>query len=153
MGGYGGSSGRVKENTYYDTGGRKVKDGNAIFVAEHYIREGKYVAFLQEKAGQRRADLSVDGQHVEVKGLTTLNPDNVEGKLKHAFSQIESDKGRYPENTHREGKVVIVSKHDKGISEKTIYDAMHAGFLSAKRKGCITGKVELWINGKIYNFN
>lgn len=49
MGGYGGASGRIKDKCYYDTGGHKVKDKNAIEVAEHYIEEGKYVAFLQEK--------------------------------------------------------------------------------------------------------
>lgn len=153
MGGYGGSSNRGKEKTYYDTGGHKVKDNNAIFVGEHYIEEGKYVAFLQEKEGQNRADLSVDGQHVEVKGLTTLNPDNVEGKLKHAFLQVDADNPRYPENTHREGKVIILSKHAHGIDETLIYERMFAGFQSALHKGYVTGKVELWIKDKIYHFN
>jgi len=153
MGGYGGSSDRGKTKTYYDTGGHKVTDKNAITVAERYIDEGKYVAFLQEKEGQNRADLSVDGQHVEVKGLTTLNPDNVEGKLKHAFIQVDADNPRYPDDTHREGKVIILSKHSSDISEATVYEKMHAGFLSAEHKGYITGKVELWINGKIYKFN
>ena len=37
MGGYGGASGRVKDKCYYDTGGHKVKDKNAVEVAEHYI--------------------------------------------------------------------------------------------------------------------
>ena len=80
MGGYGGASGRIKDKCYYDTGGHKVKDKNAIEVAEHYIEEGKYVAFLQEKNGQPRADLSVEGQHIEVKGLSSVNPDNIEKK-------------------------------------------------------------------------
>jgi len=153
MGGYGGSSGRIKTNSYYDTGGHKVTDKNAIEVAEYYINNGKYVAFLQEKEGQNRADLSVEGQHVEVKGLTTLNPDNVEGKLKHAFIQVGSDNTNYPEDTHRVGKVIILSKHSSDIPEKTIYEKMYAGFLSAEHKGYITGKVELWINNTIYKFN
>jgi len=153
MGGYGGSSDRGKEKTYRDTGGHKVTDKNAIFVGEHYIDEGKYVAFLQEKEGQNRADLSVDGQHVEVKGLSTLNPDNVEGKLKHAFIQVDADNPRYPAETHREGKVIILSKHPAGTDESLIYEKMYAGFLSAQHKGYVTGKVELWVNNKIYQFN
>lgn len=153
MGGYGASSERGKSKTYFDTGGNKVRDNNAIIVAEHYIDEGKYVAFLQEKEGQKRADLSVDGQHVEVKGLSTLNPDNVEGKLKSAFKQVYADNYRYPEDTHREGKVIILSKHESNVSESYIREQMYKGFQSAMRKGYITGKVELWIKGKIYSFN
>ncbi len=152
MGGYGSSYGKTKEKCYYDTGGHKVKDNNAIEVAEYYITQGKYVAFLQEKPNQRRADLSVEGQYVEVKGLTTLNPDNVEGKLKHAFSQIHSDDNSNSKQ-NQEGKVVILSKHDKSISEERIYDAMNKGYLSAEHKGYITGKLEVWIRGKIYKLN
>ncbi len=153
MGGYGGSSERGKNKTYYATGGHKVTDKNAVTVAEHYIDGGKYVAFLQEKEGQNRADLSVEGQHVEVKGLTTLNPDNVEGKLKHAFIQVDADNSRYPSDTHREGKVIILSKHSSDVAESLIYEKMYAGFLSAQHKGYVTGKVELWIGDKIYKFN
>ncbi len=85
MGGYGAASGRVKDKCYYDSGNHKVTDKNAIAVAEKYIKEGKYVVFLQEKPNQHRADLSVDGVHTEVKGLTSLNSDNIEGKIKDAF--------------------------------------------------------------------
>ena len=124
MGGYGGASGRIKDKCYYDTGGHKVKDKNAIEVAEHYIEEGKYVAFLQEKNGQPRADLSVEGQHIEVKGLSSVNPDNIEKKIRHAFEQIHGDDYRYPTETHREGKVVILSRHSKDYSESEVYDAI-----------------------------
>lgn len=153
MGGYGGASGRTRDWAYYDTSGHKVNDINAISVAEHYLAEGKYVAFLQEKDGQRRADLSVEGQHVEVKGLTTLNPDSIEGHLKHAFTQVDADNHRYPTETHREGKVVLLSKHGSGVSEAEIYSAITKGFQSAVHKGFVSGKVELWINGKIYCLN
>ena len=43
----GGSSSKGKNKTYYDTGGHKVKDSNAVAVAEYFIDKGKYVAFLQ----------------------------------------------------------------------------------------------------------
>ncbi len=153
MGGYGGASRRVKDKCYYDTGGRKVKDRNAIEVAERYIEDGRYVAFLQEKSGQPRADLSVEGQHVEVKGLSSMNPDNIEGKIKHAFEQIHGDDYRYPAETHREGKVVILSRHSEDYSESKVCSAIKKGFLSAEHKGFVTGKLELWISGKIYKLN
>lgn len=153
MGGYGGASGKSKDKCYYDTGGHKVKDKNAITVAEQYIAEGKYVAFLQEKTGQPRADLSVEGQHVEVKGLSSMNPDNIEGKIKHAFEQVHGDDDQYSPETHREGKVVILSKHSKEVSEVEIYSAIQKGFVSAEHKGYVTGKLELWINHKIYKLN
>ena len=153
MGGYGGASGKTKDKCYRYTGGNKVKDKNAITVAEHYIAEGKYVAFLQEKQGQPRADLSVEGQHVEVKGLSSMNPDNIEGKIKHAFEQIHGDDYRYPPETYREGKVVILSKHSKDFSESEVYSAIQKGFISAEHKGYVTGKLELWINGKIHKLN
>ena len=73
MGGYGGSSGRKKDKCYYDTGNHKVTDKNAIEVAEYYLKHGEYVAFLEEKPNQKRADLSLNRkQHIEVKGITTL---------------------------------------------------------------------------------
>lgn len=150
MGGYGGSYGKTKEKCYYDTGGHKVKDKNAVEVAEHYIAEGKYVAFLQEKPPDIRADLSVEGQHVEVKGLTTLNPDNVEKKLHHAFLQILDDDSKYPSDKRIKGKVVILSRHASDVSDDKIYDAMKKGFLSAKHKGYVTGECEVWIRDKIY---
>lgn len=92
------------------------------------IAEGKYVAFLQEKAGQPRADLSVDGQHVEIKGLSSMNPDTIEGKIRHAFEQIHGDDYLYPSQTHREGKVVILSKHSKDFSESEIHSAIQKVF-------------------------
>ena len=153
MGGYGGASGNVKGKCYYDTGGHKVKDKNAIEVAEYYIRQGKYVAFLQEKMDQGRADLSVDGHHVEVKGLSTLKPNTVSEQLKNAFEQIHKDDYRYPANTLREGKVILLSRHSRSISESEIMHAMEEGYLMAKRKGYISGKLEVWINGKQYKLN
>ena len=153
MGGYGGALGRVKEKCYYDTGGHKVTDKNAIEVAEYYINEGKYVAFLQQKPPNRRADLSVEGQHVEVKGLETLNPNSVEKRLKRAFSQVHGDDAKYPPESHREGKVILLSRHGKDVSDERILVAVQKGFLSAKHKGYITGKLEVWINGKIYRIN
>ena len=102
---------------------------------------------------RNRADLSVEGQHIEVKGLATLNPNTIEARLKHAFTQIHGDDDRYHSETHKEGKVILLSRHDNGISDEQILNAMRKGFLSAEHKGYVTGKLEVWIRGKIYALN
>ncbi len=147
MGGYGGSSGRIKEKAYYDTGGNKVTDKNAIMVAEYYINKGVYVAFLQEKRGQKRADLSVDGIHIEVKGMTSTSTNKVANNIKEAFEQINADNKRYSANTNKDGKVIILSKYN---SIKTAYKIVYGGYRKAKSKGYVKGDVELLHNEKMY---
>lgn len=147
MGGYGGSSGRVKDKCYYDTGNHKVTDKNAIEVAEHYINEGKRVAFLQEKPPEKRADLSVEGVHIEVKGMISIKPNKFTNNIREAFEQIEADLSRYSKDERKSGKVVILSKHenfDEG------YKAAFEGYQNAKRRGYVKGTVEFWHDGKIY---
>ena len=145
MGGYGGSSDKTKDKCYYDTGGHKVRDNNAITVAEAYIREGKYVAFLETKQDQERADLSVDGVHTEVKGLTTLNPDKISERIIKANSQVQADNYKYPIDTHRQGKIILLSKHSRDTSHDTILIKMKDGLRKAQRTSQITAKVEVWI--------
>ena len=87
MGGYGARSNKVKGTHYTDTKGFKVRDTNAIEVAEYYVKQGKYVAFLHE-GEHRRADLSVEGHHVEVKGLTTLAPIQLKRILEKPFNKF-----------------------------------------------------------------
>ena len=147
MGGYGGTSGRIKGKAYYDTGEHKVKDKNAIAVAEYYINKGEYVAFLQEKPGQKRADLSVGGIHVEVKGMSTTSTNKIANSIKEAFEQISADNYRYPPETHRDGRVVILSKH---ANIKTAYKIIYGGYRTAKARGYIKGEVWLMYNGKMY---
>lgn len=147
MGGYGAGSNRGKSNVYYDTGGHKVTDKNAIAVGEYYIDHGHYVAFLQEKDGQKRADLSIDGMHTEVKGMSSTSTNKVANNIKEAFQQVEADNKHYPSDTHRPGKVVILSKYD---NIKTAYKTVFGGFRKAKSKGYVKGDVELMHKGKIY---
>lgn len=147
MGGYGGRSGRKKDKVYYDTGGHKVRDQNAIAVGEYYINQGKYVAFLQEKSGQKRADLSVEGIHVEVKGMISTNTNKVANNIQEAFQQVEADNEAYPKETHRPGKVVILSKYP---DIKTAYKVVYGGFRKAKTLGYVKGDVELMHKGKMY---
>lgn len=148
MGGYGGSSGRVKDKCYYDTGGHKVKDKNAIEVAEQYMSEGKYVAFLQEKENSRRPDLMVDRELlVEVKGISSTNPGQVAKNIKKAFQQIETELSHYPEDKRKPSKVIILSRHD---NFEAAFKSAREGYQEAKRKGLVSGPVEFWHQGKVF---
>lgn len=160
MGGYGGSSGRKKDKCYKDTYGRSVSGSNpAVPVAEHYLRQGKYVAFLGERGkkgekGEKRADLSVEGVHVEVKGIeTTISAGTIAKHIKKGFRQVYADNHRYNPETHREGKVIFFSRHSAKYSGQEIEHSVMEGFAEAKRKGFVTGKVELWLRGKIIKLN
>ena len=88
-----------------------------------------------------------------LKGISSLGSNNIEKKLKHAFEQIHGDDYRYPPETHREGKVIILSKHDASVSTGTILDAINKGYQQAFRKGYISGKLEVWIRGERYSLN
>ncbi len=153
MGGYGGIRGKVKEKCYYDTGGHKVKDNNAIIVAETYMKEGKYVAFLQVKENQERADLSVEGVHTEVKGLTTLKPDKISERIEKADRQVQADDYKYPADTHRQGKIILLSKHGKDVPRETIIGKMREDLHKAQMNGPITAKVEVWIGEEHIELN
>jgi hypothetical protein len=147
MGGYGASSSRNKDKGYLDTGGHKVTDSNAITVGEYYINNGEYVAFLQEKPGQKRADLSVGGVHTEVKGMSSTSTNKVANNIKEAFEQVSADNYRYPPETHRDGRVVILSKYTNiRIAYKTVF----GGYRKAKRLGYVQGEVWLMHNGNMY---
>ena len=148
MGGYGGIGGKVKGKCYYNTGGHKVKDKNAIEVAEHYINNGIYVAFLKEKPPSKRPDLSVDNKFlVEVKGMTSVIPHKFETNIAEGFKQIADEWSKYPKVNHHPGKVVILSRHEN-FSEA--YEAAKIGYTMAKERGCVKGDVEFWYHGNIY---
>jgi hypothetical protein len=147
MGGYGGSSGKGKTKTYYDTGGHKVKDSNAVTVAEYFIDKGRYVAFLQEKPPEKRADLLIEGIHTEVKGMSSLSTNKVANNIKEAFEQVAADNYRYSPETNREGQVIILSKYP---NLKTAYKTIWGGYRNAKGKGYVQGNVWLMHDGKLY---
>lgn len=147
MGGYGSSSKRLKSNSYLDTGGHKVTDKNSIEVGEYFINKGYYVAFLQEKPGQKRADLSVEGIHTEIKGMSSLSTNKVANNIKEGFEQVSADDYRYPTETHRDGQIIILSKYS---NLKTAYKFVYGGYRKAKSKGYVKGNVYLMHNGIKY---
>ncbi|MBQ7501112.1 hypothetical protein IJT93_00150 [bacterium] len=148
MGGYGGTSGRKKERCYYDTGNKKVIDNNAITVAEHYLREGKYVAFLKKLDPIKRPDLSLDHEMiVEVKGVTSLKYDRMRFRIADGFDQIQKEWSMYPKGKRHPGKVIILSLNDN-FDES--YKAAVKGYRIAKSEGSVHGTVEFWHHGQIY---
>lgn len=141
MGGYGSKSTKTKGTFYTDSKGYKVKDQHAVIVGEYYINHGKYTVFLHTNPPHKRADLSVEGRHIEVKGLTTLSPSGVAKKIKEANPQVHGDEYRYPPTTWRTGKIVLLSCHAPSVSTARILDAMKKGYEEAVRKKVVDVKV------------
>ena len=152
MGGYGGASGRKKDNCYRDTEGiYKVKDPNAIEVAEYYLKLGIYVAFYHED-GKPRPDLSVDLKTVvEVKGISSKNSTRIKENIEHANEQIERELSKYPEEQRHPAKIVLLSRYNNTDFE-VCFKAVSEGYQKAKREGLVNLNftVEFWFNGKIY---
>lgn len=116
MGGYGGASGkakRKKDGCYKDSEGTiKIKDKNAIEVAEYYLKEGRYVVFYHEDGIYNVPDLSVDFKMVvEVKGVSSLNPTRIKENIEKASLQIEVKLSKYPEDDRHEGKIILLSRY------------------------------------------
>lgn len=83
---------------------------------------------------QQRADLSVEGVHIEVKGMSSLSTNKVANNINEAFEQVNADNYRYPKESHRKGAVVILSKYsDIKIAYKTVF----GGYRKTKSKGFV----------------
>ena len=154
MGGYGATTGNYKIKGFLDSHDQKVTDKNAIAVGKYLIEHGEYVVFLHESS-INRADISVDGIHVEIKGISSTNLNTITKEIKHAFIQVNGDNWRYDKSTHRKGKVILLSKHP---SLNTAYKIFYASFRNARKKGYVDGKVEMWFpkdkdSYYIYKFN
>ena len=148
MGGYGGASGKVKDNCYRDSDGNKVKDKNAIIAAEYYLSWGMSVVFLQEKPKEGgRPDLLVDYEFMaEVKGIGSIKVGTISKQIKHASEQIESEYSRQPEDKRLPAKIVIISFHE---TFEVGFNVVLAGYRDAKRKNQVHFQVEFWFNGEI----
>ena len=149
MGGYGGQSGRTKGTGYLNTAGNPVKDKNAVTVAEHYLQEGKYVAFLKETPNDhRRADLMVEGAPVEVKGVEGNNANTIcNSSLAKAAKQMKQTIAESKSYEHKENsKIILLSTHKNASDGLKAVTSVIAGYQEALRKGIISesDKVEYW---------
>lgn len=152
MGGYGGASKRnpKKEGCYKDSEGKiKIKDKNAIEVAEYYLNEGRYVVFYHEDGINNVPDLSVDFKMVvEVKGVSSLNPTRIKENIEKATLQIEAKLSKYPEDDRHEGKIILFSRYTQSF--EVGYRVVCEGYRRAKLEGVARFQVEFWFNGEIH---
>ncbi len=131
-----------KKPSYKDSGGHKVTDQNAIFVAEQYIDQGYEVVFRQRHDPDKSYDLSIKSsddqefiKNIEVKGVTSNNPSKISTRIEEGFAQFKSGS---------EDTVAIYLpkfKNDHAGQSFAI-----AGYQEAVRKGVMKGHVEVWFS-------
>ena len=132
-----------KNQTYRDSGGHKVTDTGAIWVAERYIEKGYESVFRQQHPERgKQYDLTIktaDDQsyvkNIEVKKVTTLNSSNIAKNIHKASSQL--DEG---------GTVALYFEGRKSTAANK--DFVRKGIEEARRKGYIKGPVEVWFSDK-----
>ena len=138
--GHGGYTEISSGHNYKDSGGRKVTDSGAIFVAEKYIDAGYESVFRQRHDNQQTYDLTIktsDDAHyvknIEVKQVVSKNPSKLATNIDNAFNQV------------KEGGTVAIylSKMKRSdVSERFARE----GFAEAQQKGWVIGKVEVWFS-------
>lgn len=132
-----------KQTGYKDSGGHKVSDTGAIWIAERYIDMGYESVFRQqhpERGKQfdltiKTADDRTPVKNIEVKKVTTLNTSNIAKNIKTASKQISIGD---TVALYMEGRMNTADNRSfvsKGIDE-------------ARRKGYIKGPVEVWFSDK-----
>ena len=127
----------------------RIKDRNAIVVAEYYLSLGMYVAFYHE-GDTPTPDLSVDLKMVvEVKGISSSNSTRIKDNIKKASEQIDKELSKYPEDERHPGKIVLLSLYS---SFEFGYRMASEGYEKAKRDGAVNldYSVEFWFNGEIH---
>lgn len=131
-----------KQTGYKDSGGFKVTDKGAIWVAERYIEDGYESVFRQRHDPETSCDLTIktsdDTQtikNIEVKQVTSQNPSKIATHIKEANEQIAPGDAialYFPNRTYsRESNSFV----EQGIAE-------------ARRKNYIKGPVEVWFSDK-----
>ena len=80
---------------YRDSGGKKVTDSGAKFVAERYIDEGYMSVFRQTHDNEKTYDLTIKSsddksfiKNIEVKQVTSNNSSKIADNIKKANTQI-----------------------------------------------------------------
>lgn len=132
------------EACYKDSGGYKVTDKGTIFVAERYIDQGYEVVFKQKHQPSKTCDLLVKTsedsnivKYIEVKRVTSENSSKLATNIGDAFTHFSAG---------YEGTAGIYLPYRRN-NETGRRFAME-GFAEAKRKGWVTGTVEIWFSDK-----
>ena len=132
------------QSGYKDSGGFKVTDKGAIFVAERYIDMGYESVFRQRHDPEPSYDLTIKSsddeifiRNIEVKQITSLNPSKMADRLKKAFAQFK---------TGREDTVAVyLPNYTNNEAGKNF---ARSGYSEATRKGWVKGRVEVWFSDK-----
>lgn len=135
-----------KQVSYRDSGGHKVTDRGAIFVAERYMDMGYETVFRREHKTEHSYDLTIKSsndkdfvKNIEVKQITSSKVSKVASEIKKGFRQL-TDRG---ENN---GTVSIYLPNHNCSS--TAIQFVKEGYEEAKRKGNVHGNVEIWFKDK-----
>ena len=138
----------VEETGYLDSGGRPVDDYYSVAVAEKYIAQERRTVFLQPSA-RLRADLSVQGRHLEIKVFRTLNHEYIADLILASFAQIRAERFRYPPETWRPGALILLAAWNWSATTEEILDAARKGLAFAP--GVEEGdSVEVRVRGTTY---
>lgn len=130
--------------SYKDSGGRKVKDKGAIFVAERYMDMGYEAVFRQEVDGKSRFDLTIKTsndenfvKNIEVKQILSSNSSRIADNIQYGFEQLASEGG---------GTVALYDiNHNQSLDRLSF---IQKGVDEAKRKGWVKGPIEVWFKDK-----
>ncbi len=131
-----------KKTSYKDSGGQKVTDKGAVFVAERYIDMGYESVFRQEHDGRKTYDLTIktsdDKQfvkNIEVKKVTSTNPSQMAKNIREGFAQVGE-----------EGTVAVYLPHHSNCASAVGFSRV--AFAEALRKHWVIGHVEVWFNDR-----
>jgi len=141
-----GRGGYTAHEIYYrDSGGHKVTDPGAIFIAERYIDKGYEVVFRQEKrdSHNKMYDLTIKTsddkefiKNIEVKRVTSTNPSQIAQNIEKANKQFDGKTG----NNH----VAIYLPNQKNDAQGR--NLAMLGFAEAERKNYSKCPVEIWFS-------
>ncbi len=130
---------------YIDSGGKKVTDSGAIFVAERYIDMGYESVFRQrhDEENRKTYDLTIKTsddtnfvKNIEVKQTTSNNPGQLAKNIKEGFEQVGT------------GDTVAIYLPGKNRSSQDVINFINEGYQEALRKGNVKGPVEVWFDDK-----
>ena len=131
-----------KQQGYKDSGGFKVTDKGAIWIAERYIEAGYESVFRQRHDPETSCDLTIktgdDKQtvkNIEVKQVTSQNPSKIATHIKEANEQIAT------------GDTIALFFPNRSHSPESI-SFVEQGVAEARRKKYIRGPVEVWFADK-----
>lgn len=131
-----------KQQGYKDSGGLKVTDKGAIWVAERYIEAGYESVFRQRHDPETSCDLTIktsdDTQaikNIEVKQVTSQNPSKIATHIKEANKQIAT------------GDTIALYFPNRNISREST-SFVEQGIAEAHRKNYIKGPIEVWFSDK-----